>query len=235
MHKRLLFALAAILLTGCAAKQPAPVLPKPLIRSIAIIPATEPTEYTLQNLSAVQFVVPIAATINHLDSKSKASTFNAHFQAQPAKLAHTLTGAAATSLRQLGYSVEILDNITRPMDGHDNVDYSKLTSTADAILHLTISEVGLISPRSSNDYLPRFNASGVLFVKGRDDYLYEGAIHYGIDARKGESWAIEADPSFAYPNFEAVIAGLDDVRKKFIDSAMLVARRISEQAHAAAK
>ncbi len=232
---KILLALVAFVIAGCAAKPPQPVLPKPQVKRIAIIAATEPAEYFLQNLSALQFVVPIAATINHLDSKEKARLFNARFQSMQPKLAQTLTDTVATSLKQMGYSVEILDGINRPADSPDNIDYEKVVSTADAILHVTISEVSLVSPRSSNNYLPRFNASGVLFVKGREDYLYEGAIHYGIDARKGQAWAIEADPAFAYPTFEAVTGSLEDIRKRFSESAVLLARRIAEQTHAAAK
>jgi hypothetical protein len=235
MLNRPLLALAALVIVGCAAKQPQPVLPKPQINSIAIIAATEPAEYTLQNLSAVQFVVPIAATFNHLDSKEKARMFNAQLQPSQAKVAQTLTDAVADTLRQRGYRVEILSGIVRPADSPDTIDYDKVVSTSDAILHVSISEVGLISPRSSNNYLPRFNASGVLFVKGREDYLYDGVVQYGVDARKGEAWAIEADPSFAYPSFEAVAASLDEIRRRLSESAVLVAKRIAEQAHAAAK
>ena len=72
-------------------------------------------------------------------------------------------------------------------------------------------------------------------MKGREEYLYDGVVNYGVDARKGEAWAIEADPSFAYASFEAVTGNLDEIRKRFSESAVLVAKRIAEQTHAAAK
>ena len=58
----------------------------------------------------------------------------------------------------------------------DNVDYDKVASDADAVLHLWISEVGLYSSHTSLDYIPRVNAGAKLFVKGADDNIYDGDI-----------------------------------------------------------
>ena len=54
----------------------------------------------------------------------------------------------------------------------------------------------MYSSHMSTDFLPRVNASGKLFIKGRDDDIYDEEIDYGVDAKKGKAWAIPADPKF---------------------------------------
>lgn len=228
---KLTLSIAAVLLTAACANQPKAVLAKPVVRTIAIIPATSPATYSLENQSAVQFLIPLAATVNYLDSKSKAKTFNEKLLAEPSALGASLTDEIAAALRGHGYRVQILEAVTRPAGDLDNVDYDKVTASADAILHLRFTEVGLFSPRSSNSYLPRVNAQGTLFVKGRNDYLYDQEIYYGVDARSGNSWAIAADQKFAYPSFDSVLANLDGVRQAFSTGSAAISRRMSDQVH----
>jgi|ERR1700677_2841807 hypothetical protein len=102
----------------------------------------------------------------------------------------------ASALRGYGFTVEILQGVVRPTGDPDNVDEDRVSSDADALLHLRISEVGMYSSHMSTDYLPRVNASGKLFIKGRDDDIYDEEIDYGVDAKKGKAWAIPADPKF---------------------------------------
>lgn len=232
---KLTLSIAAALLTAACANQPKTVSVRPVIRSIAIIPASEPAIYSLENRSAVQFLIPLAATVNYLDSKSKAKTLNDKLLAQPSALGMKLSDDIATALRGYGYQVQVLDAITRPIGDLDNVDYDKVSAAADAILHLRFTEVGLFSPRSSNSYLPRVNAQGTLFVKGRNDYLYDQEIYYGVDARSGNTWAIAADHRFAYPTFDSVMAGLDGVREAFVSGASAISKRMSEQVHESIK
>lgn len=228
---KLTLSIAVVLLATACANQPKPVLAKPVVRTIAIIPATNPATYSFENQSAVQFLIPLAATVNYLDSKSKAKTFNEKLLAEPSVLGANFTDEVASALRGHGYQVQILEAVTRPTGDLDNVDYNKVVAGADAVLHLRFTEVGLFSPRSSNNYLPRVNAQGTLFVKGRDDYLYDQEIYYGVDARSGNTWAIAADHKFAYSSFDSVLVGLDGVRQAFSTGSAAISKRMSEQVH----
>lgn len=230
MLRSLLLTSTVLLATACSSA-PKVAEPKPVIKSIALIPATSPVNYTLENLSAVQFVIPLAATFNYLDSKEKAKAFNQKLSARPVSLGGSLTDEVAKSLRSFGYEVQILDNVARPPDDLDNVDYTKVVTTADAVLHVRFTEVGLLSTRSSPSYLPRVDAYGTLFVKGRSSYLYEQEIYYGVDARAGKAWSIPSDPTFAYPSFDAVISGIDAVRGAFQTGAVAISKRMAEQVH----
>lgn len=234
MLRLIISILVALIVSSCASR-PAVVLPKPTVRSIAIVPATDPAEYSFTNVSALQFLVPLAATANHFDSKDKAKLFNERLRSLDMKLAATLTESTAADLRARGYQVLILDQVQRPKDAPDNIDYEKIATTADAILHVSFSEVGMHSPRSSTDYLPRMNVSGVLFVKGRSDYLYDESIYYGVDAKEGKSWAVNGDRAFAYPSFDAVMSSIAEIQRQFENAALKVSERMTAQVHEAIK
>jgi hypothetical protein len=95
-------AFAIVLLTtlwGCS-NQPKVVLPKPVVKTIAIVPATNPKEVRVQNESALQFLVPIAAAASAVDSKNKSTQFNTKWLEQESRLAALMTDAIANQLRE---------------------------------------------------------------------------------------------------------------------------------------
>jgi hypothetical protein len=225
--------LTLMLLTACAthAKSTAS---KPVIKRIAIIPASNPSWYSFENATP-PVGYPFQFWVNKLDSKSKAKIFNAGLNSQPTTLGADFTKEVVTELRGYGFTVVVLEGLTRPADNPDDIDYDKVSTDADAILHLWISEVGLYSSHLSRNYIPRVNASGKLFVKGQDDNVYDGDIYYGVDAKKGKKWAIVPDAKFAYPSFEAVMSNIDDVRFAFTTGAFEISKRMSEQIYNSAK
>lgn len=232
---RFLLAATTLLFATACSTHPKVIAPKPVIKSIAIIPATSPANYTLENVSAVQFVIPLAATFNYLDSKQKAKAFNEKLAARPASLGPSFSEEVARSLRLLGYEVQVLEGVLRPPGDLDNVDYAKIVTTADAVLHVQLTEVGLFSPRSSSNYVPRVNAYGTLFVKGRADYLYDQQVYYGVDATSSKAWSIPSDPRFAYNSFDAVLSNIDEVQNAFQVGTYAISKRIAEQVHESIK
>src|SRR5260370_1251981 len=225
--------LILVLLTACATHSKTIAI-KPVIKRIAIIPASNPRWYSFEN-AAPPVGYPFQFWVNMLDSKSKAKLFNDKLNSQPTTLGADFTEEVAAALRGYGFTVEILDGLTRPANDPDNIDYDKVSTAADAILHLWISEVGLYSSHMSRNYIPRVNASGKLFVKGQDDNVYDGDIYYGVDAKKGKDWAIVLDAKFAYPSFEAVMSNVDEVRSAFATGALEISKRMSEQIYDSAK
>ncbi len=224
----------AFLIAACASKsgkpeEPEP--PQPVIKSISVIAATTPKVYTLENVSALQFLFPIAATFNYVDSKEKAKVFNEKLNAQGSNLGSELTQLVVDELRKQGYSVKVLDNVTRPGDYPDNIDYKNVDYGTDALLHVAFKEVGLYSSRTSVNYLPRVVIKGIFFVKGQKNNFYHQDIYYGADAKKGAYWSVVADESIFYPSFDNVIAKIDDVRATFGIGTALIGKKITMQIH----
>jgi len=199
------------------------------IKSIAIIPASNPKLYSFENAAPPIGGYPFQYWVNKADSKSKRKIFNDRLNSQPAYLGDELTEEVAAALRGHGFTVQILQGLPRPADDPDNVDYDKISSTADAILHVWISEVGLYSSGFSLDYIPRVNAGGKLFVKGQDDNIYNEDIYYGVDARKGKEWAIVPDAKYAYRSFDLVMSNIDELRSAYSTGVLEISKRMSER------
>ena len=221
-------------LTGCATHS-VTVAKRPLeIKRIAIIPASNPRLYSFENATP-PVGYPFQFWVNKADSRSKGKIFNDSLNSHPENLGSELTEKVAAALRGYGFTVEIMDGLPRPADDPDNVDYDKVSSDADVILHLWISEVGLYSSHTSLDYIPRVNAGAKLFVKGAEDNIYGEDIYYGVDARKGKEWAIVPDARFAYRSFDLVMTNIDDVRSAFSTGVLEISERMSEQIYRSIK
>lgn len=223
------------LMTGCAT-HPKPTASRPaVIKRIAIIPASNPKLYSFENAAPPIGGYPFQFWVNKADSKSKGKIFNDRLNSQPSNLGDELTEEVAAALRGHGFTVQILEGLPRPAGDPDNVDYDKISSDADAILHVWISEVGLYSSGFSLDYIPRVNAGGKLFIKGQDDNIYSEDIYYGVDARKGKEWAIVPDAKYAYRSFDLVMSNVDELRSAYATGVREIGKRMSGQIFNAAE
>src|SRR5450432_1375883 len=133
------------------------------------------------------------------------------------------------ALRGAGYRVELLDALERPADDPDDIDYEKLKTDAEMILQLRVDEVGMYSSKLSPDYLPRVNVQAKLYVKSRDDSIYDESLYFGVDAKPGKEFTIVSDPKFAYPSFDAVIARSDEIAGLFESGTDALARMLTAQ------
>ncbi|KNZ31224.1 MAG: hypothetical protein AD742_18725 [Methylibium sp. NZG] len=228
---KLMVSLASLLVLTACAGTPKPAGPKPVIRSIAIVPATNPPQFSFAHTSALTALIPITSVFTHFDSKAKGVLFNERMLPVRQQLGMALSDGVASALRGHGYQVQVLDGIQRPADDLDNVDYEKVVAQADAVLHVRFTEVGLSSPVTAHGYLPRVNTVGTLFIKGHSDYLYDEAVYYGVDARKDKSWAILADKRFSYADFDTVMSSLESVRNAFETGVGEISKRMSQQIH----
>ncbi len=222
------------LMTACASHSKI-IAAQPVIRRIAIIPASNPAWYSFDNAAPPLGGYPFQFWVNKFDSKGKARLFNEKLNSPPISLGSDFTEEVAAALRGYGFTVEILQGIARPADDPDNVDYEKIHTDADAILQLSILEVGVYSSGYSLNYIPRVNASGNLWVNGQEDSLYSDEIYYGVDAKKGKKWAILPDPKFAYRTFEAVMSNLEEVRSAFATGTIEISKVMSERLSNAAR
>jgi hypothetical protein len=235
MYRAITAILAMTLLSACATHSKAVVgNPTVTIKRIAIIPASNPIWYTFEN-AAPPIGYPFQYWVNKLDSKNKAKIFNDRVHSGQNTLGDNLTQEVASELRGYGFSVEILQGVIRRPNDPDNVDYDKVATDADAIVHVWISEAGMYSSHLSTRYIPRVDAGGKIWVKGQEDSLYNEDIYYGVDAKAGKKWAILPDPKYSYPDFDSVIASIQDVEIALASGTSQIGKKISEQIYAAIK
>ncbi|HEY2682238.1 MAG TPA: hypothetical protein VGI93_01905 [Steroidobacteraceae bacterium] len=223
--------LLIVSLAACKSRPPTAEPPPPVIRSIAVIPASNPAWFSFEN-AMMPLVIPAEPVYwgaNKIDNHSKARRFHDALNPEATKLGDEFTEQVVAKLRDHGFQVEILDKVDRTASDPDNVDYERIKTKADAILHIRLSEVGIYSGHWSKSYLPRVNASGKLWANGREESLYEEDLYYGVDAKKGKSWGIVPDPKYSYSSFDEVMSHITDIHESFDTGVKLVAERMSGQ------
>ena len=107
----------------------------------------------------------------------------------------------------------LLSDAPRTPDDPDYIEFDKVKTDADAVLHVYYHRVGLYSGRFSTDYLPRVNIGATLYSTERKEELYGEHLYYGVDARAGKDWSVTSDPRYAWPSFEAVMEKSDRDRR----------------------
>jgi hypothetical protein len=226
---------AVFLAVGCASHSPTTTAPITAIHRIAFVPPTELHWVTFEN-AAPPLGYPFQFWVNKIDSHSKSFRFNQVVEPGKLALAASITEAVTQQLRERGFEVEVLQDVKRPADNPDNIDDDYVAShvDADAVLHIWIDEVGMYSGQLSDKYVPRINIRGKLWTKSREDSLYSDEVDYGVDARKGKSWAIFADERYRWSSFDELMSNMEDVRAAYKTGTRLAAIKMADQVAASA-
>ena len=228
---------AALMAVGCASHSPTISAPIPAIHRIAFVAPSEPHWVTFENAAPpLPLRYPFQLWVNKIDSHSKALRFNQAVEPGKLTLAEIITETVKQQLTERGFEVEVLDDVKRPADDPDNIDDDYVAShvDADAVLHIWIDEVGMYSGQLSDKYIPRINISGKLWTKSSERDLYSEEVDYGVDAKKGKSWAIVADERYRWGSFDELMSNLQDVRAAYTAGSRLAAIKMADQVAAAA-
>ena len=217
MHLRYAYLFVSFLTleVGCAHKPAEPPV-KPYVHRIAVVPATDPLNLTLESRTAVMFASPLVAQLMAFDTKGKEQRLNKSPVARDLGLASRLTAPVVAALRQAGYDVDVLEDLKRPADDPDDVDLDVLGAGAEMILRLRIPTAGFYSAMGSNDYVPHLSVDAKLLVRSTDDDLYDETLHYGADPRpapvRNRGPSIAPDARHSYGSFDDLMARSDEIK-----------------------
>lgn len=228
--------LVLVSISACGSK-PRVAEPKPVVKSIAIIPALSPASYSVDG-RLVMDSVNTRLGILFMDPKrgEKEKIFAQRLPDARLSLGPQLTNAVAQGLRDLGYRVEILQNVPRYPEDPDDVDYDKLSYTEDAVLHVYFRLAGIHSRPAGRNYVPHLNPGGRLMAKGYSKVLYRDTVYYGYEADPTDpATSIVADTKYRYADFDAVLGGLDSLRTAYQEGASAAGKLLATQVHNALK
>jgi hypothetical protein len=216
------------LLAGCATSTQE-AGPKPVIKSIAIVAASNPQKVILENTNVLSGFSLWSAAAHRKDTENKESTLNSFITISNAKLGDLLTERVASSLREAGFQVEVLSNVSRPQDYPDNIDVRTISVTADAVMQLSVTYVGIYSGATSTTFNPQIAGYALMYPKGVKRALFNREVQFGTAMSEGKSAEIKADPKFAYKDLNAVYSDTAQLRAFYLSGADLVAKRLTEQ------
>lgn len=199
------------------------------VKTIAVIPVSDPTWFSLKNRSALEFIItPLIGVGTAIDSRHKAGEFTTRLKAEMYPFGNELTKALVEDLNQKGFQASVLEGLNRPADDPDGIDYSEVKADADAVLHVYFTDIGVDSGYATVHYLPRVNIYGYLFNPRDGEYIHEDSIYYGVDSREGGTWSVRSDPRFAYASFDELMEKIPEVAVGFSIGAKAAARRLAE-------
>lgn len=230
---RLCCVFAAVFLLASCASGPKAVVSKPVVRTIAVIPATTPMHYTVDGRSIFDKVAfPLGALRQDSERGEKEQQFAKRMPAPGFTPGEQFTAVVTQGLRELGYRVEVLDNLPRDPEDPDDVDVAKLLPRADAVLHLYFREIGVHSRPVRRNYVPRLVAAGRMKAGNYPKDLYYNIMYYGYDADPGDPWtSFVADAKYRYPEFDDVLKNLDQLRGAYTGAVQAMGGRMATQIH----
>ena len=219
---------SAFLLTSCATG-PQDAGPKPVIKSIAIVPASNPQKITFENTNVLSGFAVWTAVAHRNDTQMKENTINSATNIGESKLGDILTEKVVSNLRAAGFQVEVLQSVERPKDYPDNVDILAVPTTADAVMQLAVTYVGIHSGAMATAFNPQIAGYALLYPKGSKRPLFDGEVQFGTALSEGKPNEIKAEPKFAYKDISTIYSNASELKGFYASGTDLVATRLSEQ------
>ncbi|MDL9998620.1 hypothetical protein QTI24_08420 [Variovorax sp. J22P240] len=218
----------AAALAGCAS---GPAEPKPEIRRFTLIPVASPLHVSTANKTLALPLVP-ALIVSSIDNRWKSARFDEKLASVRKAMGEKMTAALLKELAAQGFEVTLLENVHRPADDPDAIDYKRLP-TREPVLHVTFDEVGMYAGRLSIDYQPKVNVSAQLWARPGDKaWLVSETFFFGADSSGDDDWSAPADPKYRYPDFDTLMSKSDEVAESYDVAIQALAKRVASQLRA---
>lgn len=199
------------------------------VRSVALVPAADPIEYTLTSRTAAAILIPIATAGVSLDARDKTRAFTALTKSRQPAYGAYLSTLVADRLRAAGYQVRLIEPEHRDPADPDGVDLEALVFDEDIGMQLQFDTMGFYSGMGTLSYAPKVNVDAHSFLRNGAENPFSTTIYYGVDARPNKDWAIMAPDTANIPSFEVLMGEPERVDAVYRDALKLLAERIADQ------
>lgn len=212
----ILVGLAALALTGCGASTPVKVDSQAMsgIRTVAIIKATEPREYTVINKgSPAGAMGGVGGALIALDAQKNQKGLLGALARTKFSFADQLTADLEAALQAKGYKTKVV--AVQRGEPHKLLgDYANLmTSDVDAVLDVATKGVGYATQHWMNSafWRPEAYIQVGLYTRGAGAPVYEETFMYGYHNAFLSATDLDAPEAYRFPNKEAMEAAGDKV------------------------
>lgn len=224
--RRLLLACALVGSLWLAACGSSPPAPPPIVTRIMVIPVAPIAKLHTENKG-----IPLGVLWQSIADRVKGSDFNERMESVRKDMGPRLTAALVAQLNAQGYQAQVLDGVVRPAGSPDNIDLAKLPTSL-PVLHVYFNEVGMLSARFSNDYVPRVNVSGYLMSATNGDTVWTDTIYYGADASGDTPTSVPGNPAYRWASFGELVGQPQAVAQSYDDAVDALALRIAKNIRA---
>lgn len=176
--------------------------------------------------------IPLGVLWQSIADRIKSSDFNERMETARKDMGPKLTEALVRQLIAQGYEAQAADG-TAGQPAGSSVDESILPPT-DAVLRISLNEVGMYSARFSKDYVPRVNLSAYLTRGQTEDSLYSETLYYGADASGEASWSVPANPDHHWSSFNEMFEHPQQIAESYDYAVNALAKKIVQNIRAQA-
>lgn len=217
-------------LASCASKPPPMAFDDAHPRTVAIIPVMPSESMTLDRRSVIApFFGIIGYAVERGDRYGKQQQFEAKYAPSKTEVAQLVTDALLAAATKRGFNAVVLNDIERNSEDAEDFDYTKIKTTADAVVHVRIRDMGVYNKAMDNDYMPQLDLSVMVAVHRTGDELINENFHYGANASREAFWAVEADYKYRFADFEDVMKQTDLLKESWHVGADQLADRVMKQ------
>ena len=223
--------------TGCATTFPRMEFDRfanPSVQKIAILRVPEPLEYTVQNTSAANYAFGlVGAAVSGGIQQSRTDEFTQATTKQGIAVGSRITEAIEAELKQRGYEVTLVTSTRLALaatDARPSLDYSHVSTDADAILDVRLESAGYISVSGSPDYVPYIQVTARLGSMKGKSLLYFQTILYGLEGPLNSTDGIDyltGPGNYSYDSFDKLMAHSQDAQFALTEGASSIARSIA--------
>jgi hypothetical protein len=199
------------------------------VRSVALVPAADPIEYTITSRTAVAIFIPIASAGAWADARDKTRAFTALTKSRQPAYGAYLSSLVADRLRAAGYQVRLIEPEHRDPADPDGVDLEALVFDEDIGMQLQFDTMGFFSGMGTLGFAPKVNVDAHSFLRSGAENPFSTTIYYGVDARPNKDWAIMASDTANIPSFEVLMGEPERVDAVYRDALNLLAERVATQ------
>ncbi|MFM9928088.1 hypothetical protein VLK31_34310 [Variovorax sp. H27-G14] len=213
----------ALVACGSSPKTPPPL---PTVTRIMVIPVAPIAKLHTENKG-----IPLGVLWQSIADRVKGADFNERMESVRKDMGPKLTAALVEQLNAQGYQAQVLEGVVRPAGSPDNIDLAKLPTSL-PVLHVYFNEVGMLSARFSNDYVPRVNVSGYLMGSRNDDTVWTDTIYYGADASGDTPTSVPGNPAYRWSSFGEMVGQPQAVAQGYDAAVTALALRIAKNVRA---
>lgn len=161
--------------------------------------------------------------------KNRINELKAALEKQAFNVQEELASATLSALKEANQSAIPGDGIKYEKDDPTSIDYKNSAITADSILTVTISNMGLYSSRLKTTFAPRLNISFELVDIKTEDSIYSQSISYGADANKNSDDEITANANYTFASFEDALSRAGELVEAYRDGIKRTAQLAAQQ------
>ncbi len=213
----------ALVACGSSPRTPPPL---PTVTRIMVIPVAPIAKLHTENKG-----IPLGVLWQSIADRVKGADFNERMESVRKDMGPKLTAALVEQLNAQGYQAQVLEGVARPAGSPDNIDLAKLPTSL-PVLHVYFNEVGMLSARFSNDYVPRVNVSGYLMRSRNDDTVWTDTIYYGADASGDTPTSVPGNPAYRWSSFGEMVGQPQAVAQGYDAAVTALALRIAKNIRA---